>query len=351
MRSSTAAGSATPIRSVSLVAPMRDEAPHVESFIADIAAQDYGGVVDLVVADGRSGDGSRELLEAAAARAGISLTLLENPERFVSQALNRCIRASTGDLVVRLDVHSRYPTDYLRLCVAASEETGAWNVGGVLVPRGGTAAERAVAAAMDGPFGGIGWTRGVGDERVDVDTVTFGAFRREAFDAAGLFDESFVRNQDDELNLRLRLAGGRVVLDPRIRVFYVPRGTLREVFRQYFEYGRWKVPVMRRHRQALGLRSLVPGLFVLALLAGAFLAPWWRPAAYVLVVTVAIYLAAAVVFGVRSLRARGEALGLLPRVIGAYAAFHVGYGIGMLRGLVGPVSRTGGRRSRRAASS
>ncbi len=90
---------------------------------------------------------------------------------------------------------------------------------------------------------------------------------------------------------------------------------------------------------------------MLALLAGAFLAPWWRPAAYVLVVTVAIYLAAAVVFGVRSLRARGEALGLLPRVIGAYAAFHVGYGIGMLRGLVGPVSRTGGRRSRRAASS
>jgi GT2 family glycosyltransferase len=328
---------ATParIRSVTIVAPMLDEARHVETFVADIAAQDFDGPLDLVVADGDSSDGSARLLQEAASRAGVQLTLLQNPERFVSHGLNRCIEAATGDLVVRLDCHSRYPADYVRLCVEASEETGAWNVGGVLVPRGTTATERAVAAAMDGPFGGIGWTRAGEGERVETDTVTFGAFRREAFEAAGGFDESLVRNQDDELNLRLRQAGGRVVLDPRIEVFYVPRGTLRGVFRQYFEYGRWKVRVMRKHRTALGARSLVPVAFVLSAVIGTALALWLEPVTYVVAAELALYLAAAIGFGIRSLRRRGEALRLLPRVIGAYLAFHVGYGAGMLRGLLG----------------
>ncbi len=323
------------IRSVTLVVPMADEARHVEAFVEDVAGQDYDGPVDLVVADGVSTDGSPALLEAAAARVGLPLTLIANPDRFVSHGLNRCIQAARGDLIVRLDCHSRYPPDYVRLCVAASEETGAWNVGGVLVPQGTTATERAVAAAMDGPFGGIGWTRVAAEGRVETDTVTYGAFRREAFEAAGVFDESLVRNQDDELNLRLRLAGGRIVLDPRIRVFYVPRGTLRGVFRQYFEYGRWKVRVMRKHRTALSARSLVPVVFVLSVLAGAALAVWVEPVAYLVVAELGLYLAATVVFGVRSLRHRGESLALLPRVIGAYLAFHVGYGIGMLRGLLG----------------
>jgi len=314
---------------------MLNEARHVETFVADLAAQDYGGMVDLVVSDGSSSDGSAELLEAAASRAGLSLTILANLERFVSQGLNRCIEAASGDLIVRLDCHSRYPPDYIRLCVQASEETGAWNVGGVLVPQGSTAMERAVAAAMDGPFGGIGWTRAATGGRVDTDTVTFGAFRREAFDAAGVFDESLVRNQDDDLNLRLRQAGGRIVLDPQIKVFYVPRGTLRGVFRQYFEYGRWKVRVMRKHGKALGARSLAPAAFVLSAVLGTALALWLEPVMDVVAAELGLYLVAAAAFGARSLRGRGESLTLLPRVIGAYLAFHVGYGAGMLRGLFG----------------
>ena len=164
--------------------------------------------------------------------------------------------------------------------------------------------------------------------------MTFGAFRREAFAAVGVFDEGLVRNQDDEMNLRLRLGGGRVVLDPRIRVFYVPRGTLSGVFRQYYEYGRWKIPVMRKHRRALGVRSLVPPAFVVATTVLAALAPWVTVAGWVLVAELALYLVAASAFGALSLRRRDEPVTLLPRVIGAYLAFHVGYGVGMLRGLV-----------------
>lgn len=216
---------APPARSVALIAPMRNEAGHVEDFIDDVAAQDFDGPLELLVADGASSDGSSDLLRRAARRAQVPLRLLENPAQYVPQGLNACIRASTGDLVVRLDIHSRYPPDYVRLCLETSNATGAANVGGILVPTGRARSERAVAAAMDGPFGRIGWTTGskTGGP-IETDTVPFGAFRRCALIAVGCYDERFVRNQDDELSLRLRRAGQSVVLDPRIRVAYVPRG-------------------------------------------------------------------------------------------------------------------------------
>jgi GT2 family glycosyltransferase len=251
---------------------------------------------------------------------------------------------ATGDLIVRLDCHSRFPTDYLRLCVEAAEETGAWNVGGTVVPVGETPMEKAVAAAMDSPFGGIGWTRHASqDGRVDVDTVTFGAFRPEAFETIGLFDETLVRDQDDELNLRIRLAGGRIVLDPAITTRYTPRGSWRAVYRQYYEYGLWKVPVMRKHGEVLGGRSMVPIVFVGSLAALALLTvplgprradPLRRLARRALATELSVYGVAAVAFGSRSLRQRGEPRELLPLVVSTYPAFHVGYGVGMAHGVL-----------------
>ena len=213
------------VKRVSVIAPMWNEAAHIDGFVADIAAQDFDGELELLVADGASTDGSVERLRGAAEREGIEVTVLDNPARWVSAGLNSCIRAATGGLIVRVDCHSRYPTDYVRRCVAAAEETGAENVGGIFIPIGRTGTERAVACAMNSPFGGIHWTRHGEGERVEVDTVPYGAFTPDAFERAGLFDETLVRNQDDEFNLRLRLAGGKIVLDPAIRIFYTPRGS------------------------------------------------------------------------------------------------------------------------------
>jgi GT2 family glycosyltransferase len=209
----------------------------VDHFVSDLAAQDFSGALEVLVADGNSDDGSPERLRAAAWSSGLNLRVLPNPAGWVSQGLNTCIRAARGDLIVRLDCHSRYPADYLRRCAELSESTGAWNVGGRLVPTGTTPTERAVACAMDSPFGGIGWTRAASSGPVATDTVTFGAFRPEAFEQAGLFDETLVRNQDDEFNLRLRRAGGEIMLDPDITVMYRPRGSIARVWRQYYEYG------------------------------------------------------------------------------------------------------------------
>ena len=323
------------IRLISVMAPMLNEAEHIEALVEDIAAQDVDVTVELLVADGGSSDDSVERLRAAARAHDVALTVLHNPERWVSQALNMCIRAARGDLVVRVDCHSRYPVDYLSRCVLAADETGAENIGGILVPKGRTPMERAVACAMSSPFGGIHWTRhGNNSGRVEVDTVPYGAYRPAAFDVGGLFDETLVRNQDDEFNLRLRLGGGRVVLDPSIHVFYVPRGSLRGVFRQYYEYGRWKPAVMRKHRRATSTRSLVPACFVGSLLVLVPLALRSRRAARILGVETGVYGVAALASGALAVRRLGEPWKLFPRVAATFPTFHVAHGLGMLVGLV-----------------
>ena len=333
---------------VSIVAPMWNEAEHIEGLVDDIAAQDFAGAIELLVADGGSTDDSLARLRRAGEKQGIDLTVFHNPARFVSSGLNMCIVAARGDLVMRVDCHSRYPSDYVRRCAEASEETGAHNVGGVFVPTGRTPTERAVASAMASPFGGIHWSRhDDGTTRVDVDTVPYGAFRPEAFERAGLFDESLVRNQDDEFNLRLRRAGGRIMMDPSIRILYTPRGTLRKVFRQYYEYGRWKAPVMRKHGEATSLRSVVPGLFLCSLVVLAVLAPFERLAAILLGLEVGVYALGAAVAGTVAVRRRGEPWRLLPRVVAVFPTFHLAHGAGMIAGWLQEFAR--GSRGDRAA--
>src|SRR3954447_567529 len=318
---------------ISVISPMYNEAANIDGFIADLAAQDFAGDIELIVADGASTDGSVERLLAAGRAARIYVRVVDNPRRWVSPGLNACIAAARGDLIVRLDCHSRYPSDYLRRCAVAAEETGAWNVGGRLVPDGRTPTERAVACAMDVPFGGIGWTRAAGaNRRVEVDTVTFGAFRPDVFRRIGGFDETLRRNQDDELNLRLRRAGGRIILDPAIVIRYLPRGSLAGVWRQYYEYGLWKVPVMLKHRRVLSLRSLAPMAFVVSTGALGLAGVRVRAARRLLAAEAGGYGAAAVTFAAAGLRRRREPWSLLPKVVAAFPAFHVAYGLGMLHG-------------------
>jgi succinoglycan biosynthesis protein ExoA len=322
----------TTIGRVSVVAPMYNEADHIEGVVADIAAQDFEGELEFIVADGESTDGSIELLRAAAEHHGLAVRLIDNPERWVSHGLNAAVRAASGDLLIRIDCHSRFPSDYVRRCVEVAAETGADNVGGVLVARGRTPTQRAAACAMSSPFGGIGWSRHDDGERVEVDTVPFGAFRPDAFRRAGLFDESLVRNQDDEFNLRLRLAGGRIVRDPSITLEYTPRGTFRGLYRQYYEYGRWKVPVMLKHRRIVSMRSLAPAALVASFLTLTVLSIVTHHALAFLIAELGVYAAGATLFGVRAIRSRRESWRLLPRVVAVFPTIHVAYGLGMAVG-------------------
>ena len=319
---------------ISLVIPMLNEAKHVESLAADVRGQTFVGELEMIVADGGSTDGSAPLLRDACVRRDIPLTIIDNPHGSVSHALNLCLRRATGELIVRLDCHTRYPSDYLERLASTSAATGAWNVGAVVEVEGESTTERAVACALDNPFGGANWSRkSTATAPVEVDTVSFGAFRQIAFERAGTFDEDLIRNQDDEFNLRLRRAGGRVVLDPSIRVRYRPRGSFRSLARQYYEYGYWKVVVMAKHRRVLSARSLLPISLVASLALLVLAAPLSQVARWLLLGEVLAYASLAIVFGARGIARRRESWSLLPLVLVAFAVCHLSYGFGMLRGL------------------
>ena len=205
------------------------------------------------------------------------------------------------------------------------------------MPVGQTGMERAVACAMDSPFGGIGWTRHAAvDTRIEVDTVTYGAFRPEAFQLAGRFDESLVRNQDDEFNLRLRLSGGRIVLDPSIRVRYRPRGSLTKVFRQYFEYGLWKVPVMLEASQSTQYaQSRSDRVRVLRGCSCDARPTVGSRTPHACRRDGSLRCPRSQLWRGQSIRRRGETWTLLPATAATFLAFHGGYGLGMLRGWLG----------------
>jgi succinoglycan biosynthesis protein ExoA len=328
------------VRTISVIVPMLNEEDHIVNLVDDIAEQDFTGEIELLVADGRSADESVERLTEAARRSGLKLAVIDNPQRWVSTGLNACIQQATGDLIVRMDAHTRYPSDYLRLSAKAAEETDAWNIGGVVVPIGRTAMERAVGCAMDGPFGGVHWTRFAGSrERVQVDMVHCGAYRPIGFQRAGLFDETFVRNQDDDLAYRLRDAGGTILLDPAIRQYYVPRGSLRSVFRQYYQYGFWKVFLQLKHRHVISGRSLAPQALLASLVVLGLAATFMSLARWLLLAELVLYATFAIVAAGLTIRRHNESWTLLPRVATTFPMFHLGYGIGAAAGWLRVVRR------------
>jgi len=330
-----------------VIVPMLNEAEHVEHLVEDLRAQDFAGEIEIFVADGGSTDGSPERLRAAADAAGLRLTVLENPRRTAAAGLNVCLETLRGrdvDLIVRLDCHSHYPLDYLRRCAEVSQQTGAWNVGGLFVPEGRSLTERAIACALESPFGGHNWMP-ARDRRHDVDTVFCGAFRPDVFDRVGGYDESVGTAEVEDLNLRIRRAGGRVVYDPSIWLSYVPRGTFRRQFVQYYRYGVNKAAVTAKHRQPVSVRSLVPLAFVASLAVLGAAAPSVPLARRLLAAEAGVYGAAALGFAAAGVRRRREPWSLLPRAVAVFPVLHLAHGLGGVHGwlAVGRRHRTGAR--------
>ena len=317
---------------VSVVIPCRNERAHIEGCVRDLFAQEpVPGGIEVLVADGRSDDGTREhLLQLAAEFPG--LRMIDNPGRIVPTGLNSAIRAAKGEIVIRVDAHTRYARDYLKQCVDELARTAADNVGGPWVAKGHGYVSRAVAAAFQSPLV-MGGARGH-DTAYEgyADTVYLGCWRWEAFSRFGLFDEELVRNQDDELNLRITRNGGRVWQSAKIRSEYSPRNSIRAVFRQYSQYGYWKVRVIQKHRLPASPRHLVPGAFVACMLLLAPLACLSGWARLALLIVTSAYLAANFLASAHS--AARSSFTLLPILPVIVAAFQMGYGLGFLRGLL-----------------
>ena len=325
---------------VSVVMPVGDEDPGaVAEALRSIRAQDYGEI-EIVLADGSGAPG----VGAAAASAGVRV--VRTPGANAARGLNAAIAAASHAVVVRCDARCVLPPEYVRRAVATLERTGAANVGGMQRASGRTPFERAVAAAMGSWLGAGGARYRLGGAEGPVDTVYLGVFRRDAVATAGGFDETLERNQDYELNWRLRAGGETVWFDPGLAVSYRPRGSVAALARQYFDYGRWKRAVLRRHRASLRLRQVAAPALVLALAGALGLAAvsGWAGDAGLAVAALAAPAgyAAALALGAAH-AARREGSGRV-RVAVALATMHLAWGAGFLCG-----ARSAGARSPGAA--
>jgi len=247
----------SPLPAISVILPVLNEESHLEGAVLSVLSQDYRGPLEIILALGPSRDRTNEIAAKLASQDN-RVKLLDSPTGKTAAGLNLALAASKSPVVVRVDGHAQIPNNYISLIVEILNKTGAVNVGGVMAAVGTTAFERAVAGAMRSPLG-VGASRfHTGGEAGEVDTVYLGAFRREALIAIGGFDERFTRAQDWELNFRLRENGGVIYFDPRLHVTYRPRSSVGALAKQYFEYGRWRRVVSRRHSGTINYRYLAP---------------------------------------------------------------------------------------------
>jgi len=298
--------------------------------------EEPGSPFEVIVADGMSDDGTRETLKTIVSGTP-NVRVIDNPGRIVSTGLNAALQAARGDIIIRMDAHTDYSPDYLLRCVTALQVTGADNVGGPWVALGDGYISRAIAAAFQSPFAVGGARAHNAAYEGPIDTVYLGCWRKEAFAKFGAFDEELVRNQDDEHNLRIIRGGGKVYQSPKIKSWYHPRGSLGALFKQYMQYGYWKVRVIQKHKLPASWRHLVPAAFLLVLgmlllasvLCSLFSVFW--PSRALLLALGAYLLAVFVASLLTSAKTEWKLFPVLPLVFGCY---HFGYGLGFLRGIL-----------------
>ena len=330
---------------VTAVVAARNERDYIEPCVRSLLRQqEPPGGFEVIVADGMSDDGTREVL-ARLAQEDPRLRVIDNPRQITPTAFNAAIAASRGRYIAIMGAHARYPEDYLVRCLELAERLQADNVGGATTAEGTTYRQRAIAASHHSPFSVGGATWHSLEYEGPASTVFGGFYRRDVFDRIGMFDESLVRDQDDEFNFRLERAGGKIWQSPAVRSWYTPRSTIGGVFRQYRQYGYWKTKVMQKHGRAPALRHYVPAVFVLGLAlpalvaALAFAASLLWPGVEIVAMLAAGLLGAglalyAVVLGVATVStAARHGWSLAPILPPIFASYHFGYGIGFLQGL------------------
>jgi succinoglycan biosynthesis protein ExoA len=327
---------------VTVIMPIRNEAVFIRRSLGAVLAQNYPHErLEIIIADGMSTDGTGDVVaQLANAHPAVRVTVVENPEKIVPTGMNRALALAKGDVIVRVDGHTVIAPDYVCQCVAALHRSGADNVGGRMEAISESRFGRAVAITTSSRFGVGGARFHYSDREEWVDTVYMGAWKREIFDHIGLFDEEQVRNQDDEFNYRLLSHGGKILLCPRIKSRYYNRSTPRSLWRQYFQYGYWKVRVMQKVTRQMRMRQFVPPLFVATLLFSFLITPFSEMAKWVLGLTLGSYMVANI--GISALAAAREEWNLFPPIFLSFSMLHIAYGAGFLVGLVRFWNRWGG---------
>jgi glycosyltransferase involved in cell wall biosynthesis len=322
---------------VSVVIPCYNEERFIGKVLENLAGQYPAALYEIIVVDGMSTDGTREVVaEFARRRPEITVRLVDNPARNIPAALNLGITEARHYLIVRMDAHSVPSENYVRRCVEvlAAGEVSIVGMPWRIRPGAETRAARAIALAVAHPFG-------IGDAKYRltpkssefVDTVPFGAFRKSLWREAGGFNEQLLANEDYDFHYRVRRRGGRILLDAAGHSAYFARGTFKALATQYSRYGRWKARMVKEHPRSLRLRQMVAPVFVVSVVALAALSFWWRPALALLALAVVPYVALAVFFAFKLSRRANEP-SLLPAIAAAFMLIHTAWGASFLAGLI-----------------
>lgn len=317
---------------VTVVIPCRNEERYIGKVLDNLLEQTYPkDKLEIVVADGLSTDATTRIVESYIQKYSY-IRLIENPAKFVPAALNKAIRESRADVIVRLDAHAEYPPDYIEVLVKALYIHQVDNAGGVwqTEPGAQTREAHAIVAATTHPFG-IGnaqYRLASGLPRL-VDTVPFGCYRREIFEKIGYFDEQMVRNQDDEFNGRLIKSGGKILLLPQVKIRYFSRASRKHIRKMYYQYGLFKPLVNIKLGKPATLRQLFPPLLTGGLLLSLVLTVWKPVFIYLFLIIFSSYLFLLLLFSFRL----GREKGLIAPLLQTFSSIHFSYGWGYLSGI------------------
>jgi succinoglycan biosynthesis protein ExoA len=319
---------------VSVIMPIRNEERAISRVLDCLLAQDYPqDRLEILVADGMSTDNTRPVVSIAAA-GDSRIRLLDNQQQIMASGFNLGLKAARGDIIFMMGGHTEVAPDYVSTAALLLQKGLADCVGGPINTVGETDVAQAISLAMSSRFGVGGSAFRIGcRERKYVDTVAFGAYTRNIMERAGPLDEEFVRSQDDEFNYRIRKLGGRILIDPELRSRYTSRSSIRSLWRQYFQYGYWKVPVLQKHPRQMKLRQFVPAAFVLSLLVSLILG-LVRPAigGRMVVLEGGSYVLATLLVSI-SLACARQRRHLAPVLAISFPVLHFSYGAGFLLGL------------------
>lgn len=319
-------------KTVSVVIPCRNEENYIEKCINSFLNQTYPmELLTIIIADGMSTDKTRDIIEKLKENHN-NIVLLENKGLSAPKGMNLGIKHTNSDIVIIFGAHAYADENFILENVKALENQEVGCAGGIITTINETDKGAAIAEAMSCPFGVGNALFRYADKESYVDTVAFGAYRREVLDKIGLFDEELVRNQDDELNFRVEKSGAKILLSPKIKSTYVGRGDFKKLWRQYYQYGFWKVRVIQKHRRPASIRHLIPLMFVLFLSIGGIFSIFSNFIRTIYLLILGLYLLLDLVFS--SKIAIKRKFSYFPYLVVTFPLLHISYGLGFIFGIV-----------------
>lgn len=321
---------------LSVICPIYNEEKYIPQFLDSILQQDYPkDDLEILLVDGMSKDRTRDIISEYAAKYPC-LRLVDNPQQTVPYAMNNGIKNAKGEIIIRLDAHAEYPSNYFSVLVKKLNELeGAENVGGVCItlPCNETTVATAIAECLSNKFGmGNSYFRVGAKEVMSVDTVPFGCFRKTLFDKVGLYDTDMIRNQDDELNGRIIKNGGKIYLLPELEIRYFARDKISKVRKMFYQYGLYKPLGNKKLGSPATIRQFFPLLFVLGLVFGLIICIVFPVLWPFYTAIILLHLLIGMYEGIKSSKRTGckGCILIMPYI---FMNMHVCYGIGYLKGM------------------